>query len=1083
VAKIGASLREATAEHARWKAANPGALARPRQKVEAKIAPTGARIQAARAVAAGIQAGPKAWPAMVAKARPDLEVRLSGATGNAVFIKGRPADGPRSLRGADTPVGRGLEGLDAVAGLLRISRAREEFVEKTTHADSLGLTHVKYQQMHRGLPVWNRQVWVHMDRQGAPYLVAGRAAPTPNVDTQPRVSAQQAIDRAMADLGTGQEPAAELMVYVDGWELAHLAWRVSVTRGFERWHYIVDALRGAILHKASDTRHQAVAASGIDLMGQTATFSAWHQAGTYYLLDTTMPNHAASPLVPNQMGRGNLIVMDARNREPSETMQVDFLQSASPTGGWDDDGVSVMSSFRRITEYYKNTHDRNGMDNGTRNTIAFVHVGTAWDNAAWTGQVILLGDGYYLQPLGRALDVVAHEYTHGVIDYSANFEYQFQSGALHEAFADIFACMVDREDWIMGEDIMPGGVPLRSLQDPHASEDPRSPATMDEYQVLPLSNDLGGVHVNATIVGHAAYLMAEGLGNAIGREKVERIFYRALTMHMTSQSNFADCRSATIQSAEELYGAGSAEVQAVTAGWDAVKVTASSSGGGSGGQIPPVAGADGLVFVDDPEGYPRLMFTTGGSTYLVSSVKVSLQRPVVTEGGTAVLYVDAGGNLRMASLETDWDQAVTSDGSIRTICGSRDGRYFAFTDAPVAGVYNSKVYVLDLDTEGNDKSHELYWPSTSPDGSMGTSLLAYAEVMDFDISNRHIVFDALNRFGLQDGADQTFWSVGVLDVATGQVTAAVPAQPQGIQIGNPTTSSTRDWIVAVDVIDENAGTCQTRVVNLQTGRTGLVAQQTNATGNSWPTFNGDDTRIALQYAGSIVAVPITTDSEGTVHGDFAQQVELEADAKYPRYYRAGQIGGSAEIQVSRTSVDFGAVEVGDWADRRITVGNVGDYPLTVTGFSLSDGSQFVHNGRPLEIPAGYELDVTVTFLPAAAGAQAAVLTITSDDPQTPSVQVQLMGLGVEPVVDVVPDQRRCFIATAAYGSPLEPHVAALRKFRDEHLLTNPAGQAFVRGYYRWSPPVAAVIARHEGLRAAVRAGLTPVVAAVVYLER
>jgi hypothetical protein len=393
-------------------------------------------------------------------------------------------------------------------------------------------------------------------------------------------------------------------------------------------------------------------------------------------------------------------------------------------------------------------------------------------------------------------------------------------------------------------------------------------------------------------------------------------------------------------------------------------------------------------------------------------------------------------------------------------------------------VYNNRVYVLDLDTDGNDRSYELYWPSTSPDGSTGTSLLAYAEVMDFDISNQHIVFDALNRFSLPGGEQYDFWSVGILDVATGQVTAAVPAQPSGIQIGNPTTSSTRDWIVAVDVIDENAGTCQTRVVNLQTGRTGLVAQQANDVYHSWPTFNGDDTRIALQYAGSIVAVPLTTDSDGTVQGDFAQQVELEADAKYPRYYRAGQIGGKAEIQISTTSVDFGVVELGGWADRIVTVGNVGDYPLMLTSFTLSDGSQFVHDGSPWEIPAGYETDLTVTFLPGAVGAQAAVLTITSDDPETPSVQVQLTGQGIEPVVDVVPGNKRCFIATAAYGTAMEPRVMALRKFRDEHLLTNPVGQAFVRGYYRWSPPIAGVIARHESLRAAVRAALRPVVAAV-----
>jgi uncharacterized repeat protein (TIGR01451 family) len=74
----------------------------------------------------------------------------------------------------------------------------------------------------------------------------------------------------------------------------------------------------------------------------------------------------------------------------------------------------------------------------------------------------------------------------------------------------------------------------------------------------------------------------------------------------------------------------------------------------------------------------------------------------------------------------------------------------------------------------------------------------------------------------------------------------------------------------------------------------------------------------------------------------------------------------------------------------------------------------------------------------------------------------------------------CFIATAAYGSPLEPHVKALREFRDRYLRRSAPGRAFIRFYYRHSPPVAAFIARHESLRFAVRALLTPLVLLIEY---
>src|SRR5690625_565239 len=182
------------------------------------------------------------------------------------------------------------------------------------------------------------------------------------------------------------------------------------------------------------------------------------------------------------------------------------------------------------------------------------------------------GDGILFHPLSAGLDVAAHEMTHGVVQHTAGLIYRNESGALNESFADIFGAMVDRDNWLIGEDIMADGShALRSLEDPASLIESRTQKPYPDHWDLRYEGNLdnGGVHINSSINNKAAYLIAEGgehygiTVNGVGREVTEQIYYHALTHYLTRDSTFSMMRQAAIQSAIDLFGSNSAAVKAV----------------------------------------------------------------------------------------------------------------------------------------------------------------------------------------------------------------------------------------------------------------------------------------------------------------------------------------------------------------------------------------------------------------------------------------------------------------------------------------------------------------------------------------
>ncbi|MFF2926042.1 M4 family metallopeptidase [Streptomyces celluloflavus] len=242
-------------------------------------------------------------------------------------------------------------------------------------------------------------------------------------------------------------------------------------------------------------------------------------------------------------------------------------------------------------ELYLKVYGRHSIDGKGLPLDATVHYGEKYDNAFWDGQRMVFGDGDNTIFLDFTIpvDVIGHELTHGVTQYTANLEYSGQSGALNESVSDVFGSLikqyalgqsVGQADWLIGEGLLAPqvtGKALRSLKAPGTAYDDKAlgkdpqPATMKGY--VETASDNGGVHLNSGIPNHAFYLAATALGGHAW-ERAGQIWYDVLTGgHLAKNAQFADFAALTVTAARARYGTGE-EAEALLKAWSTVGVTA-----------------------------------------------------------------------------------------------------------------------------------------------------------------------------------------------------------------------------------------------------------------------------------------------------------------------------------------------------------------------------------------------------------------------------------------------------------------------------------------------------------------------------
>ncbi|WP_077328589.1 M4 family metallopeptidase [Virgibacillus siamensis] len=455
-----------------------------------------------------------------------------------------------------------------------------EFVKKKT--DDLGMTHYTFKQTVNGVPVFGAEFTVHTNKKDYVSAVTGavhpQAANHMKNSLTSGISKNKAVKNAWDSIGLTKEQTkaddgdnaslsqsgvknsaenAEMVVYSHN-GTNKLAYHVELQFIYPKpanWQIFVDADNGSVIDSYNAvTDAEATKGTGTGVLGDTKELNTYLKNGQYQLYDVTNPMNGVIETYTAQNGSTlpGALVTDSDNAFTADK------QAAA---------VDAHAYADKVFDYYYTNFDRVSYDDNGASIRSTVHYGNNYNNAFWNGQQMVYGDGdgQTFAPLSGALDVVAHELTHAVTGHSAGLVYRNQPGALNESMSDVFAAFVDRDDYLLGEDVYtPGksGDALRSISNPPAYD---QPAHMQDY--VETNQDNGGVHINSGIPNKAAYLTME----SIGKDKAEKIYYRALTVYLNPYSNFSDARAALLQSAKDIYGQGS-EYDGVARAWDQIGV-------------------------------------------------------------------------------------------------------------------------------------------------------------------------------------------------------------------------------------------------------------------------------------------------------------------------------------------------------------------------------------------------------------------------------------------------------------------------------------------------------------------------------
>ncbi|TGE21420.1 T9SS type A sorting domain-containing protein [Hymenobacter aquaticus] len=734
---------------------------------------------------------------------------------------------------ADAPAYTLNEARKALADQLQLS-TNDQMLRTKTETDPLGYAHERYEQYYKGVKVEHASYTLHA-KNGAVQSMSGSFERISDLNVTPALSALTALRAALQFVGATKymwqdareeaglkeqennpaatyKPQGELVI-VNSQESGKptLAWKFNVyaQQPLSRAFIYVDAVSGAVVLQDAIIKHAAA----------TATFATAY-SGTRSLANETV---VAGQYRLREYTRGLGIETYNCRKGNSYTSAVDFTDADNSWTEYNNanfDNVAGDAHFgaQATFDYWKLVHGRSSYDNANAKIKSYVHFddtpgdGVGYENAYWNGSVMTYGDGASrFRPL-TALDVCGHEIGHAVCEKTANLTYQNESGAMNEGFSDIWGAAIEeytaakygltKSTWLIGEDIDKQRPGLRSMSNPNAEGQP------DTYKgtywrattTSPTSsNDYGGVHTNSGVLNHWFYRVVAGgsgtndIGSAfsvtgIGMDAAAKIAYRTESVYLTASSNYASARTYSIQAATDLYGAGSAQVQAVTNAWYAVGVGAAYGGGGGGTPTTPTyctsKGSSVAYEYIDYVALGTLTRTSGADAGYYNGT--ALTSPTLTGGTSQTVSVSAGFTGTAYSeyfkVYIDYNQngLFTDAGELvvnAAASTSTATRAFAFTVPTTAKNGKTRMRVVMSDASATTSCNAYSYGETedySVTISGGTAFAGVSGISAGSVSNRFDVYPnpATDRLNIALPNNAEVLSVQVMDVRGALSTAA-----------------------------------------------------------------------------------------------------------------------------------------------------------------------------------------------------------------------------------------------------------------------------------------------------------------------